>query len=59
MDERRLKRRIERTKQQIEKYEADKENLSQHGNWSLGYYKGKLAVLEEWLDSLQVSKDNK
>lgn len=49
---RQLERRIERTRQVIKDYEAREEELSKHGQWSLGYYKGKLYVLEEWLDSI-------
>lgn len=50
-DKRRLMHRIERTKKEIEKLEANRTSLSVHGHWSLGYHKGKLSVLEECLDN--------
>lgn len=52
MNELRLKRQIERTRKRIKEYEDKKETLSIHGYWSLGYYRGKLTVLEDWLDYL-------
>ena len=52
MTERQLRRQIERLKKQIQSYEERKENLSVHGYWDLGYFQGKLAVMEDWLDSI-------
>ena len=53
MTERQLRRQIERLKKQIQGYEERKENLSVHGYWDLGYFQGKLAVMEDWLDSIK------
>ena len=53
MNEHQLKRQIERLKKQIQDFEERKEKLSIHGFWDLGYYKGKLTVMEDWLDSIQ------
>ena len=50
---RQLKRQIERVKKRIQDLEDREGNLSIHGHWDLGYYKGKLAVMEDWLDSIQ------
>lgn len=48
----RIKHRIERCSKRIEEYAKEKENLSIHGYWSLGYFEGKKSVLEEILDEL-------
>lgn len=57
MNERQLKRQIERIKKRIQDYEERKENLSVHGYWSLGYYQGQLAVMEDWLDDIIEAKN--
>ena len=56
MNERNLKRQIERIRKRIQEYEEKKEILSIHGHWSLGYYQGKLIVMEDWLDCIQEEK---
>ena len=48
----RIKHRIERCSKRIEEYAKQKENLSIHGYWSLGYFEGRKSVLEEILDEL-------
>jgi hypothetical protein len=53
MTERQLKRQIERIKKRIQDLEDRKDKLSVHGYWDLGYHKGKLAVMEDWLDSIK------
>ena len=50
MNEKDLKRQIERLKPRIQDLEERKEKLSVHGYWDLGYYTGKLVVMEDWLD---------
>jgi hypothetical protein len=57
MTEYQLKRQIERIKRRIQDYEERKENLSVHGYWDLGYYRGKLTVMEDWLDAIRKDKD--
>lgn len=52
MTKARLEHRIERTKRKIDALESIEDRLSEHGKWSLGYWKGILSVLEEWLDDL-------
>lgn len=56
MTERQLNRQIERIKKRIQDLEDRKDRLSVHGYWDLGYYIGKLAVMEDWLDDLQETK---
>lgn len=56
MNEQQLKRQIGRIRKRIQEYEEKKETLSVHGHWSLGYYQGKLAVMEDWLDCMQELK---
>jgi len=48
----RLERKIKRNKTSIEEYEANKDNLSVHGHWSLGYYIGVNSELENLLDDI-------
>ena len=47
-----LQRQILKAKANIADLEEKKDYLSQHGHWSLGYWKGRLSVLEDWLDEL-------
>ena len=56
MRERDLERQIERIRKRIQEYEEKKETLSVRGYWSLGYYQGKLAAMEDWLDYLRELK---
>ena len=58
MDKRQLQRQIERTKKQIEDYKAREDSLSVYGFWSLGYYQGKLTVMEEALDDIEETAEN-
>ena len=46
----RLEREIERAKMQLAALEERKSHLSQHGYWEMGYFKGQISVLENWLD---------
>jgi hypothetical protein len=57
MTKERLKRKIIRAKNQIKELEDKQDNLSKHGYWSLGYLKGRLTVLEDWLDDLEDNKN--
>ena len=49
----RLQRSIKRTKQQLEQLEGRRERLSKYGYWEIGYLKGKIEVLEDWLDEME------
>ena len=57
MTERQLNRQIERIKKRIQDLEDRKDKLSVHGYWDLGYYKGKLSVMEDWLDSIKEEEE--
>lgn len=54
-DERKIKHKIDRTKKKIEDLETRKQDLSKHGYWSLGYWEGRLSVLEDLLDEMEES----
>lgn len=55
MNKHQLLRQIERLKKRISDYEEKEAEgkLSSHGYWSLGYFKGKLSVMEDWLDEIE------
>lgn len=46
----RIERKIKRAKMQLAALEERKSHLSQHGYWEMGYFKGRISVLEDWLD---------
>lgn len=48
----RLQRSIKRARRQLELLEGRKEHLSKYGYWEVGYLKGKIEVLEDWLDEI-------
>jgi len=52
MDKARIKHRIDRIKKKLEDYDLSKPNekYNYDGGFSVGYLKGKLAVLEDLLD---------
>lgn len=50
MNESMLPRQIKRTEDTIAEYEAREGNLSKHGYEQLGYHKGRLSVMEDWMD---------
>ena len=58
MTEHQLERQIARIKKRIQDYEDRESTLSVHGHWSLGYYKGKLTVMEDWLDDIREGKED-
>lgn len=53
----RVEHQIKRAQNSIEKLEMDQENLNEHGYWSLGYWKGRLSVLEDLLDNMNETFD--
>lgn len=52
MTKRELERKINRAKEMLKDLEERKDNLSKHGYWEIGYLKGKISVLEDWLDEI-------
>ena len=53
MTEKELERKINRAKEKLKALEENKDNLSKHGYWEIGYLKGKISVLEDWLDEIK------
>lgn len=52
-----LQRQIDKAKSRIADLESRKEFLNIHGYWDLGYWKGRLRTLEDWLDDINENKD--
>lgn len=52
-----LQRQINKAKSRIADLESRKEFLNIHGYWDLGYWKGRLRTLEDWLDDINENKD--
>ena len=52
MTKRELERKISRAKEKLESLEEREEHLSKHGYWEIGYLKGQINVLEDWLDEI-------
>jgi hypothetical protein len=47
MTEERLQRMIDRAQEKLKDLEERKESLSKHGYWDIGYFKGRISVLED------------
>lgn len=56
MTEERLQRMIDRAEEKLKDLEERKEHLSKHGYWDIGYFKGRISVLEDWLDDIREQK---
>lgn len=56
MTEERLQRMIDRAKEKLKDLEERKESLSKHGYWDIGYFKGRISVLEDWIDDIREQK---
>ena len=52
MTEERLKRMIQRAEEKLKDLKEREEHLSKHGHWDIGYFTGRISVLEEWLDEI-------
>lgn len=48
----RVKRYIKRARYRVQELRSRKGSLSKFGYWDLGYYEGRLSVLEDILDDL-------
>jgi hypothetical protein len=48
-----IQRKIERNNERIKELEGNKEILSKHGYWDLGYFEGANTALENILDDLE------
>lgn len=49
----RLKRQVDICKERLNDLKSREEHLSKHGYWDIGYFQGKLSVLEDWLDEME------
>lgn len=54
--EKELERKIKRSKEKLKSLEERKEYLSNHGYWEIGYFKGRIEILEDWLDEISEAK---
>lgn len=52
-----LKRSIKRAKQKLTALEERKEHFSVHGYWDIGYLKGQISILEDWLDEIEEEEE--
>ena len=53
MTARKLKRKIERVKRKLKSLEDREKYLSKYGYWDIGYLKGQISILEDWLDVIK------
>lgn len=53
-----IKRKLKRIDNRIKSYEDDIDQLSKHGYWSLGYFKGAKYELENILDNIEEILNN-
>ena len=51
-----VERRLELAKKRLAPLLDREEHLSKHGYWDIGYLKGQISVLEDWLDELKEDK---
>jgi uncharacterized protein Yka (UPF0111/DUF47 family) len=54
--EKELERRIKRSKERLKSLEEREEHLSKYGYWEIGYFKGRIEILEDWLDEIREAK---
>lgn len=59
LNKERLRRKIARTKKQVEKYDVPDASqvFTYHGGWSCGYLVGRLSVLEDLLDEIEEGEE--
>lgn len=48
----RIQKKLERTRRELETVIAKDDCLTKHGFWDMGYLRGQISVLVEWLDEL-------
>lgn len=48
-----VERKLELAKKRLAPLLIREEHLSKHGYWEIGYLKGQISVLEDWLDELK------
>ena len=47
-----IQRKLDLAKRRLQPLLEREEYLSKHGYWDIGYLKGQISVLEDWLDEL-------
>ena len=47
-----IQRKLDLAKRRLQPLLEREEHLSKHGYWDIGYLKGQISVLEDWLDEL-------
>ena len=52
MDERRIRRSLDRARKKLATLAAKQANLSVYGHWEVGYLRGRISTLEDWLDEI-------
>lgn len=52
MTKRELERKIKRAEDKLRHLEEQEAHLSKYGYWEIGYLKGQIGVLEDWLDEI-------
>lgn len=55
---RKLERRLKRNSEKLSELEKNKDKLSKHGHWSLGYFTGIVNELENQLDDINELLDS-
>lgn len=56
MTKKELEIKINRAKLHLKHLEEREEHLSKYGYWDTGYLKGRISVLEDWLDEIDIMK---
>lgn len=47
-----IKQQLQRANEATEKLEADKGDLTEAGNWALGYWQGQISILDSLLKEI-------
>ena len=50
---RQIERKLDLARKRLAPLLDREEQLSKHGYWEIGYLKGQISVLEDWLDELK------
>lgn len=53
IDKERIKRQINRCQEKLDALKSREEHLSIHGYWDMGFLRGRITTLEDWLDELE------
>ena len=53
-----IQRKLDLAKRHLQPLLEREAHLSKHGYWDIGYLKGQISVLEDWLDDLQEEEND-